>query len=195
MALADEIALSDRFWQAHSEFAPTNYHYDSLAQMTSDAHLIVRGRLIGTRAGELQPFDAPDGMDGARRVIFGIVAIDEVLKGSPNTLIPGAVLVARVGASDQRPEDLPRGEIVLFLKNYQQLRLETGSGPSSDSDDRFYYARPNGYQCVLRNLGGDVRIVEPAEDSGEVLQGFPGQLNHESFSDVLDAIRQAVAGE
>lgn len=195
MALADEIAQSDRFWLAHSDFAPTNYHYDSLAQMTADAHLIVRGRLVGTHAGTLQPFNAPDGMDDARRVIFGVVAIDEVLKGTPNTLIPGSVLVARLGACDQRPEDLPRGEVLLFLKNYRQMRLETGSGPSSDSNDGFYYARPNGYQGVLRNLGGVVRIVEPAEDSGELLEGFPLQLNHEPFADVVAAVRQAAAGE
>lgn len=194
-ALADDIGVSDRFWQAQADYAPTNYHYNSLAAITADAHLIVRGRLIGTRRGELQPFQAPEGMADGRAVIFGVVAVDEVLKGSPNMLLPGEVLVARVGAENQNPDELPRGEVVLFLMNYQLLRKELGVGPSSDLNDRFYYVRPNGYQCVLRNLDGVVRIVRPAEDSGEVLQGFPLVLDGESFPAVLDSIRQSVADE
>ena len=184
-----EVELSNAFWEQNSNFAPTAYRYDSLADITTDAHVIIRGRIVGTQDGELQPFGAA----GLRQATFGIVAVDEVLKGTPEMQVPGTVLIARLGVSNQPPQEIPAGEVILFLMHYPKMRTEAGVGQSVDPNDRFFYARPNGYQCVLRNLGGVVRIVDGPEGWEDALGPFPAPLDGEPFSDVLAEIRQTVA--
>ena len=184
-----EVALSDAFWERNSEFVPTNYRFESLADIVADVHLIVRGRIVGTRDGELQSF----GGSAMRRVTFGVVAIDEVLKGEPVMQVPGMILVARVGDSNQDIHEIPAGEVILFLAHYPRMRAELGVAQSIDPDDRFLYARPNGYQCVLRNLGGVVRIIDGPGGWEEALGPFPAQLDREPFSDVVGEIRATVA--
>lgn len=187
-----EAERSNAFWEANSDFAPTNFRYASLAEMTGGSHLIVLGRVVGTEERELQPFEAGGPAPGGRRVIFGIVTIDEVLKGEAIARMPDAILVARLGATEQRAEDIPSGQVVLFLMHYPRMRAEAGVGLSADPNDRFYYARPNGYQCALRNLGGAVRIVDGPEGWEEALGPFPAPLDGEPFEDLLAAIRQTV---
>ena len=120
-----------------------------------------------------------------------MVSIDEVLKGVPTILDPGGVLVARLGGSELAT-DLPRGEIVIFLKNYGRLREETGKGLFDDPSDQFFYGRPNGYQSVLRNLDCIVRVVRGPDGDGAPGQ-FPASLDGQRFDDLLDTIRQLVA--
>jgi hypothetical protein len=127
-----------------------------------------------------------------RRVTFGIVSIDEVLKGTPEMQIPNAVLVARLGQLQQAAADIPDGEVILFLMHYPRMRAEAGVGASSDPNDRFYYARPNGYQCVLRNLVGVVRIVDGPDGWEDALGPFPAPLDGEPFADIVESIRTLV---
>lgn len=181
----DEAAVSDAFWEENSSFGPTAYRFDSLTDITDAADLVIRGRVVGTQDGELQPL----GIAGLREVTFGVVAVDEVLKGTPAMQIPGAVLVARVGSSRQPLREIPSGEVVLFLKHYPAIRSEAGVDQSVDPNDRFYYARPNGYQCVLRNLGGILRIVEGPNGWEDALGPFPAPLDGKVFGDVLEEIR------
>ena len=193
MAAVDdaEIERSDAFWEQHSDFVPTNYDYDSLAEITSEVHLIIRGRVIGTQDGQLQSF----GPGGLRQMTFGIVAIDEVLQGTPEMQVPGSVLVARLGVSKQPADEIPAGEVILFLNHYPTVRSELGVAQSIDPDDRFFYGRPNGYQSVLRNFVGTVRIVEGPEGWEDALGPFPAPLDGEPFADILQAIRQTVGTE
>lgn len=191
----DQVEISDRFWEATSDFSPTAFSYTSLAEISADAHLVILGRVVGTREGEALPVEDPAGEQSARPLTFGVIAIDEVLKGVPNIREPGAVLVSRLGAKEQAVSDLPREQIVIFLKNYQRLGEEFGTGLFNDATDRFYYVRPNGYQAVLRNINGTVRIVNGPEGWEDALGPFPAPLDGEPFAEVLNAIKQDVGVE
>lgn len=118
--------------------------------------------------------------------------ISEVLKGVPIMLKRGAVLVAHLGSKDLTPADFPRGEVVIFLNNYAQIREEFGKGLFGDPSDRFYYARPNGYQAVLRNLDCVVRIVSGPDHEKLAADEFPAPLDGQPFDDLLDSIRAGV---
>ncbi len=187
-----EIELSNAFWEENSDFVRTNYHFASLAEITAGAHLVIRGLVVGTQDGKLQSFDRPGSF---RKTTFGIVAVDEVLNGTPEMQVPGCVLVARLGEAEQPADKIPSGEILLFLNHYPTVRAQLGVDPSIDPDDRFFYGRPNGYQSVLRNLGGVVRIVDGPEGWENALGPFPAPLDGEPFADVLETIRRLVADQ
>jgi hypothetical protein len=188
----DEEAISTSFWSANWNPAPTNFSYESLQEMADDADLIIRGRVIGTSEHGPLPVDDPGGEVPIRPVTFGVVAISEVLKGVPIMLEPGAVLVARLGSKDLAPADFPRGEVVIFLKNYAEVREEFGKGLFGDRSDRFYYARPNGYQAVLRNLSCVVRIVAGPDGEQLAADVFPAPLDGQPFGELLEEIRTLV---
>lgn len=175
-----EKQRSDDFWNAVTTFAKFGYEYDTLAEMTLDADLVVLGRVIELKPGQIEQFDPdPEGPQGAMNVTFGIIAIDSVLKGEPEPKIEGQILVSRLGVRTMTAADLPGGRVIIFLKNYAQERLREGVPPSSDADDRFYYARPNMYQAVLRETDGLVDlIVPPGLESvfkGTFLKGLDGR--------------------
>ena len=188
----NEVAKSDRFWAATAFFGPTNFDYASLVEMTADAHLVVLGRVVGIVLAGPLPVDDPGG-EQVRPQRFGVVAIDEVLKGKPIVRDPGQVLVVRLVSTDQSKADLPREQFVIFLKNYQQIRYEFGKGLFGDASDRFYYGLPNGYQAVLRNVNGMVKLVEGPEGWLTPQGAFPAPLAAKPFDEVLDAIRAAGA--
>ena len=189
---ANEIEISDRFWAVNADFGPTAFTYASLAEMTADADLIVVGRVVGTRMGGPVPVDDPGG-EQARPVRFGVVAVDEVVKGRPNMLDAGVVLVRSLSSQDATVGGLPPEQFVIFLKSYEQLQAEFGKGLYNDANDRFYYARPNGYQAVLRNINGVLTVVEGLDGEAAAPGAFPAPLAGQPFDDVLEAIRQAVA--
>ena len=189
---ANEIEISDHFWAVNADFGPTAFTYASLDEMTADADLIVVGRVVGTRMAGPAPVDDPGG-EVPRPVRFGVIAIDEVLKGWPNMLDAGVVLVNRLSAQDETVGGLPPEQFVIFLKNYEQLQAEFGKGLFNDASDRFYYVRPNGYQAVLRNINGVLTVVEGLDGEALAPGAFPALLDGQPFDDVLEAIRQAVA--
>jgi hypothetical protein len=182
---------SDRFWQSITHFAAYGYRYDSMDEMVADAHLIVRGRVTSLRAGTIDRFEdgGPRGTD-AMRVTFGIVTITEVLKGDPQSRDAGTIEVARLGWSWMTEDDLPSEEVLLFLKNYAQMRVEEGAPVASTSDDRFHYARANGYQCALRNLDGVVDLVDGPPGWEQDFGPFPSDQNGRPFADVVVEVRQ-----
>lgn len=188
-----EVAVSDRFWESTSDFSPTEFAYESLAEMAADAHLIVRGRVIGTQDRQAMPVSDPAGELTARAVTFGVVRIIEVLKGSPNVTEPGAVLVNRLGSKNLDVTELPPEDIIIFLMNYRQLAEDFGAGLFDDPSDRFYYTRPNGYQAVLRDINGLVRVVPGPDGWQEALGPFPAPLEGKPFEEVVEAVRQAAA--
>lgn len=184
-----EQELSDQYWSSITHFGAYGFEYDSLAEMVRDSHLIVRGRVVELKPGETQPFE-PGGPNGAIPVIFGIIAVDEVLKGVPEMKSEGRIMVARLGWSATSDSFLPKDEVVLFLKNYAQMRVEEGVKPSADSDDRFYYVRPNGYQCIFRNIDGRVSLIQPREDWEQVFaEWFPFELEGADFEDMVGEVR------
>ncbi len=176
-----ERERSDWFWSQVTHYG--NYReFASLAEITKEAHLVIRGRVTGRVDGELELFSAD-----VANVRWGVVTIDEVLKGSPIEKAPGSVLVEDLGAAAVS-SDIPKGEVILFLWNYAQLRVDVGNPPSRDADDRYYYGRPNGYQGVLRDLDGVVRVPKPFNWNGD-LGAFLGRIDGEPYDEVVDRIR------
>ena len=179
---------SGGYWDAVTRYAPTNFHYDTLDAIVADSHLIVRGRLVGISEGKIKPFD--QSLDDLP-VVFAVVQVDEVLKGTPESEQTGVILVARLARADDSETDLPKDEVVLFLKNYAQMRVDLGAAPANE-DDRYYYVRPNGYQAVLVNRDGDLFVPLPPADWGDSFGTFPSDLNGTSFADVTDQIKSSV---
>lgn len=135
--LTDE-ELSDSYWNSITHFGAYGFEYRSLAEITHDSHLVVRGRVIDLTQGVLQAFEE-GGPNGDMSVTFGMVAVDEVLKGIPEMRIEGRIEVARLGWAGMSASDLPQHEVVLFLKNYAQMRRDEGVETSEDAADNFYY--------------------------------------------------------
>lgn len=125
---------------------------------------------------------------------FGVVTVDEVLKGTPQAKMPGTILVARLAQRGLSEADLPAGEVVLFLNNYAQQRVESGAAPSKDPDDRYYYSRPNSYQGVLRNFDGVVEVVDVPRRWEEFVGPLASRLDGKPFGEIVDRIRAFTAG-
>lgn len=186
-----ERERSERYWNAVTDYGLYGQRYDSLEDITRAVHLVIRGRVTGFQPGQIHPFASDL---GPRQTIFGIVTVDEVLKGEPQMKVPGTVLVAELGWPDMTLADLPSGEAIFFLMNYAQQREEDGVAPSADENDRFYYARPNGYQAVLVNLGGRVEVpADPADDwPSSFPSKFPARLDGVAFDEVAASVRDIV---
>ena len=183
---------SDSFWSGVASFGLTNYRYESLEEMTADADLVVRGRLVGVRMESIQSFEK-NPLHESLTVPFGVFAIDEVLKGAPESKTPGEILVARLGVPETEASSLPQEQLILFLKNYAQMRNDLGVAASSDADDKYHYAQPNGYQCVLREFDGVVALVPGPEGWEESALGpFPSELDGVPIDEVASAIAREV---
>ncbi|MGA7306929.1 MAG: hypothetical protein WBW88_18795, partial [Rhodothermales bacterium] len=109
--------------------------------------------------------------------IFGLVAIDQVLKGSPLEQTPGVIKVAGLGTVGMTADDLPQGEFIIFLMNHALQRAEGGRPESPDPDDQYHYERPNGYQAVLPDIGGKVSVIQGPPGWEDALGPFPSGLD------------------
>ena len=190
----NERERSDWYWGSVSDFEMYSFRYDSLSEITTDAHLVVVGRVVDVQLGQVEPFESAAEVPSSMPVVFGVVAIDEVLKGEPEMQVAGQILVARLGRTGMSAADLPRGRVLLFLKNYALWRSEGGYEVSPDAADRFYYTRPNGYQCVLRDIDDTVRIVDGPDGWEAALGPFPSQLDGRPFEEVLDRVKELATG-
>lgn len=178
---------TEGYWTSVSDFVLTNWRYESLEAMTEDVDLVVRGHLVGVVVKRIQSFEQNE-LHESLPSAFGIVEIDEVLKGKPASQTPGTVLVARLGVADAESASLPKESVILFLKSYAQMRRDAGVTPSKDAEDQYFYARPNGYQCLLREVDGRVALVPGPEGWAEALGPFPSELEGMSVSTVLAEI-------
>lgn len=190
-----ERERSEIFWGRVSNFAPYGHTYDSLADITAAAHLVVRGRIVDLELGQVHPFgaDLPDDISAPYPEIFGVVEITEVLKGEPVSRTPGLIEVAGLGRSSMTIDDLPGGEFIIFLMNHAQQREERGLPPSADPDDRFHYERPNGYQCVLREIDGVIDIIDGPAGWEEAFGPFPSGLDGKPIDELAEDLRALVA--
>lgn len=177
------------FWEGAIQFAPTSFHYDSLEALTSDSHLIVRGRIIGFTEGSTEPFDQT--LD-AIPAVFAIVQVEEVIFGTPASKEPGRILVARLGFAVAQDASPPPEEVVLFLKNYAQMRADFGAPPALDKDDAYLYARPNAYQAVYVNREGRLFLPRPPAYWQEDFGRFPDDMRDLPFDEVVNLIEASV---
>jgi hypothetical protein len=178
------------FWTTVTSYAPTSFHYESLDAIVADSHLILRGKLVGVTEGRVAPFDL--GLSDLP-VVFTLVQVEEVLKGVAESREPGgAVLVARFARAGTSESELPKDEVILFLKNYARMRVDFGASPAGDADDRYYYARPNAYQAVLVNRDGTLFAPPAPPEWGYAYGPFPGDLNGLAFADVAELIEGSI---
>jgi hypothetical protein len=185
-----EAERSEWYWTSVTDFGAYGLTYDSLRDITAAAHLVVRGRVVDMRDGEVWPFGLDvQQEDGPWRTTFGVVEVREVLKGVAETTTPDTIRVAEIVPIGAVNADLPSGEVILFLMNYAKLRADVGMPPSPDPEDGYYYTRPNGYQCVVRDVDGMTRIVEGPRDWETHFGPFPAQLDGQSFEDLAGRIR------
>lgn len=190
-ALSDK-ERSDRFWGEVTDFARYAFTYESLAEITRDVHLIVRGRVTGFKEGGIETFSGEP--LGSYTTVFGIVTVDDVLKGSPISRSGGTIEVANLGWPEMTEADLPGDDVILFLMNYAQLRQEQSAEPSEDADDRYYYGRANGYQGALRSVDGStIDVIEGPVGWENALGPFPAGLDGERVSEIVTRIREFAA--
>lgn len=155
--------------------------------MTRGVDVVVRGRITGTR---LMAFGAFAGDAGHAQIVFGVVTVDEILKGAPE-LHEGTIEIAGLGWTEIPPEDLPEHEHVFFVVEDAVVVPEAGVTPR-DWGIHSYYARPNGYQAVLRDIGGKIRLINGPRGWQEAFGPFPSGLDGDVFDDVVERIRVIV---
>jgi hypothetical protein len=179
------------FWSGVTHFLPYSYESDSLEGLAETAHLIVRGRIVDFNPGQLSTFS---GVFGPSKTTVATIVVTEVLKGTPNSRVPGSIEVTRLGWSSLTAADAPAEEAVFFLWNYAQLREEQGVGPADPVNERYYYTRLNEYQCILPLVDGKVQVIAPtaATDLGYA-ERFPSELDGREFEELAAEIR-TVAG-
>lgn len=190
-AVLTEAGSPEAYWLSVSDFGMYGYRYSSLAEIVADSHLIVRGRLVGSVDGTIQSFEE-NPLHKGLLVTFGVVAIDEVLKGVPASEAIGTILVARLGRAGVPESALPKEDVILFLKNYAQMRLDEGTAASADPRDRYYYARPNGYQGLLRVVDGRVAVIQGPSGWEDSLGPFPSELGSRPIDQLFSGIAELV---
>lgn len=185
-----EEERSDWFWTEVSDFGAYGQTYSSLADITRAAHLVVRGRLIDVIEGDVWPFgdDLPAEFAKPYPEMFGIVVVDQGLKGEPIMRTPGTIEVAGLGAPGMTAADLPKGEFIIFLMNHALQREEGGRPRSPDENDRFHYERPNGYQCVLRLKDGVIDIIDGPTGWEENIGPYPSGLDGLTVESIFERI-------
>jgi hypothetical protein len=183
---------SDRYWERVTHFGLYGLTYGSLAEITRAAHLVVRGTVTDFRPGAIAPFggDLPNAVAQPMPTTFAIVSVAEVLKGEAVKRPDGTIEVADLGWSSMTKADLPTDEVIIFLLNHARQREQFGNPSSRDPEDRFHYQRPNGYQCVLRNVDGEVGIVDGPKGWREAFGPFPSGLEGRPFESTAEQVRR-----
>lgn len=183
------------FWDDVTSFARFSKTFKSLDDITQRSHLIVAGHLVGFSNGYFQPFgaDLPPELASPIPDIFGLVHVDEVIKGEPVSRVPGTVEVAGLGSPEMAPTEIPDSEFIIFLVNHAQQRIDEGVPASCDPDDRYHYERPNGYQTVLLENGDVIQIIQGPKGWEEEVGPFPSDLDGEPVQSVEKKIAAVTA--
>jgi hypothetical protein len=187
-----DLERSDRFWRGVTDYGPYNYEYSSLDEMALEAHLIVRGQVVGFASGVTHPYAGDWPPYGT---IIGLVEVVEILKGKPNTREVGIIEVQNLGWSGITDADLPGDEVILFLMNDAEVRREYGVGLSDPENQPFRYWRPNPYQSALRIINGDFRFLRPGRSYRAYRNLFPAGLDERAVESVINDIREVVEAQ
>lgn len=173
------LERSDTFWEAVTagEYAFPRFH--TLREMTDVSDLVVVGRFSEIRFGD-EVYGFP--------VSRATVLVDEILKGTLETQVPGTFvqqLLPPTGSSEETvQESLPSHQHLLFLWFSPSAKERRGETPREDDPQRYDYFLLNGDQAVLRSIGGVTRVL-----SSSNLTVFPGELDGRSFDEVVDQVR------
>ena len=180
-APVSELEASSIFWERLTG-GEWGRAYDNMADMAATADLIVVGRVAGLRFGEKV---------GDFEVTRATVIVEEVLKGTPETLTPGSITLQTVPAYDREATaaNIPSHSSLMFLWYAPALLERLGQPIEEQLAEKFDYVLVNGSQGLVRNIDGVVRALDPRDPSI-----FPAALDGRDFrAAVVDARRLAAA--
>ncbi|CAN5769617.1 hypothetical protein BH24CHL5_BH24CHL5_04590 [soil metagenome] len=195
-AVDEALAASDGFWNRWVD-PPRLFQFEaeSLADVTRQADLIIRGRVTDLYIGEYwrgRPEEKPS------PVVYVRVQISDVLQGEPVSRTPGYVEI-QLGspAGPEEVEDyrarVPAEDSLWFLMYGPNFKERTLEPQRSSELAKFVYIRFNHYQGMLRDIDGLIRVVRPdfvALYGGDKF--FPLPLDGTDFEEVVDQVRDLV---
>lgn len=158
--------------------------------MTGDVDLVVVGRLVNAAPGGTVV--APEG--GGLSHLSATVTIDEVLKGTPESLIPGEIhlrfILPNADDTEAIIESVPTERQLLFLVNLGAAAARHGQPPVAQEEGRYTYYLPNFQAVLLDSAGLAKRPPVPVEDAND----FPAALEGEAFEALLERVRTTADG-
>jgi hypothetical protein len=192
----DALARSDSFWDEWMQEPPPlglPFDSDSLSQNARRADLVVRGPITDLYIGEYWARESGDPWPLA----YITVRVDEVFKGEPASRTPGYVEV-QVGVAGPDIEEirarLPGHDNVWFLM-YDWPRRDTPAQRSPEIA-RFTYVLKGLYQGVLRDIRGEVTMLEAASYAQAYgSDKFPLPLEGTSFEDLVQQVRDVAQAQ
>jgi hypothetical protein len=188
-----ERELSDRFWGSVIDYdrRPSDFH--TLEDVVAGSDLIVSGRIDGSTrvqcAAEPSPLPGEASICGGGTTSLLTVAVDRVLKADSRFLAATVTVVLPFSAPDA---ELPRGELVLFLRNYGQVYVDAGVPQPSDSLRWRWYFLTSHYQGAVRNLDGLVDVPDAPEGWWEQAGPFPNDFDGKPFEQLTARIVEIV---
>lgn len=172
------LERSDTFWDAVTGGDYAN-RYHTLREMTNASDLVVVGRF-----SEIWFGDEVNGFPVSRATVL----VDEVLKGTPKTQVPGTFVQQLLPVSGSQEgavrDTLPSHQHLFFLWFAPSEMERQGEVPREDDPERYDYYMLNGDQAVLRSIGDVTRVLMPSN-----LEVFPGELDGAPFDEVVDQVR------
>jgi hypothetical protein len=188
--MPSEREVSDRFWSRAINYAPSAFGYRTLEETVAGSELIVRGRIVGHEI--VDGGDAGVDGDETGQTAYAVIAIDATLKADPLQTTP--TVLVRMPLLKTIPEDeVPGGELVLFLKNYGRFYVSEGYPTPTDSPRWSRYFLANTYQGVIRNLDGKVDVLEAPDGWWDQYGPFPNDFNGKAFQTLIEQI-EAIEG-
>ena len=180
------LERSDLFWDAVSP-GEGPFEIESLSHGLAEADLVVVGHITAVNFAtdpslpeELAEFP----------VASASFAVDEVLKGNPQSEVDGTInLVFSAVADPQLVEQMtPSHQNVLFLY-YAPVVLEEHGRPIEEQEAaRYDYYLVHGTQAVIRDIAGTTRVLDPRNPDR-----FPGGFEGQPFETIVAEIRDAAA--
>ncbi len=190
-AVLSVLERSDRFWDPLTYHA-SGYWFRSLGDMAEAADLVVTGRLVSVRPGRHVIVSADD-PEATADFVTARVAIDEVLKGTPESRDAGQIDLELFLPDPRRLDEVvanvPQEQQLLFLVNGAASSRREGHPPEYQEQLRYTYIGVSA-QGILRNIDGNVKRLPPAVI--EDLEEFPTELDGADFDEIVDRVRQVL---
>jgi hypothetical protein len=194
---ADPLAQSDSFWNRW--IGPPNpgvlseFQAESLADITDQADLIIRGKVADLYVGEYWrglPEEEPFPLAYVR------VEVIEVLKGEPASRVPGYVEVLLGSGGDDLDEllaTIPSHDHLWFLMHGLKWDERIYEPQRSSELAQYAYFVFNFHQGLLRDIDGVVAVMRPEYVAGYGGPEFyPLPIDGSDFASVVEQVRELV---
>ncbi len=183
------LERSNRFWDPLT-YSASGYVFHSLGEMAEAADLVVTGRIIGVRPGRQVIVSAED-PEATADFVTAKVAIDEILKGTPESREAGEIDLELFLPDPRRLDDVranvPQEQQLMFLFHGASLARREGHPPEYQEQYRYTYINVSA-QGILRSIDGKVKRLPPAVI--EDLEVFPTELDGVNFAEIVSRVQQ-----